>query len=107
MSFGFYVHIPYCLQRCTYCDFATYEQSQIMPPSQYFELLHEEIRQKSLCYPQGRVSTVYFGGGTPSLVPAHHIVAVLEQLTRHGFIQDRDTEITLEINPATIDEKKM
>ncbi len=107
MSFGVYVHIPYCLQRCTYCDFATYEQSQIMPPAQYFELLAQEIRQKASAFPKGHLSTVYFGGGTPSLVPAEHIVSLLGQLTSHGFTQDKSTEITIEINPATVDPKKM
>ncbi len=107
MSFGVYIHIPYCLQRCSYCDFATYEQSQILPPAQYFDLLAEEISQKASAFTEKRLSTIYFGGGTPSLVPAHHIVSVLEQLTRHGLIQDRATEVTIEINPATIDPKKM
>ena len=82
-----------------------------MPPAQYFELLVEEIRQKHLAFPSsqraGRLSTVYFGGGTPSLVPAEYIVALLEQLTSHGFVQDPQTEITIEINPATIDVRKM
>jgi oxygen-independent coproporphyrinogen-3 oxidase len=107
MSFGIYVHVPYCLQRCTYCDFATYEQSQIMPPAQYFELVQEELRQKSALLSPRKLDTVYFGGGTPSLVPAEHIVALLSSLTRHGFTLDASTEITIEINPATIDPRKM
>jgi oxygen-independent coproporphyrinogen-3 oxidase len=107
MSFGIYVHVPYCLQRCTYCDFATYEQSQIMPPEQYFSLVHEELRQKSALLSPRKLDTVYFGGGTPSLVPAQNIVAVLSLLTSHGFGLDRSTEITIEINPATIDPRKM
>lgn len=107
MSFGVYVHIPYCLQRCTYCDFATYEQSKIMPPTQYLSLLFEEIKQTHRAYPARELSTVYFGGGTPSLLPAQDIVSVLQELAKYGFSTGPQTEITIEINPATISAQKM
>ncbi len=107
MPFGVYIHIPYCLQRCTYCDFATYEQSKILPSSQYVQLLHEEIRQKHSAYPKGPLSTVYFGGGTPSLLPSSEILSILGQLANHGFTLGPQTEITIEINPATVDPKKL
>jgi oxygen-independent coproporphyrinogen-3 oxidase len=107
MSFGIYVHIPYCIQRCTYCDFATYEQFKILPPQKYVELLFEEIRQKKGYYPARPLDTLYFGGGTPSLVPAELIVAIIQELAKHGFTTGPQTEITIEINPATVDEKKL
>lgn len=107
MAFGVYVHIPYCIQRCTYCDFATYEQSKILPPDQYVELLFKEIRQKHKYYPPQSLDTIYFGGGTPSLIPAHFIVAIIKELGRFGFTTRPDTEITIEINPATINEEKL
>ncbi|MGZ3779239.1 MAG: radical SAM family heme chaperone HemW [Pseudobdellovibrionaceae bacterium] len=107
MAFGIYVHIPYCIQRCTYCDFATYEQSKILPPDQYVELLFKEIRQKHRYYHPQSLDTVYFGGGTPSLIPASLIVAILKELGRVGFTTRPDTEITIEINPATIDPEKL
>ncbi len=107
MSFGIYVHIPYCIQRCTYCDFATYEQFKILPPEKYVSLLFEEIRQKSGYYPARTLDTLYFGGGTPSLVPSELIVAIIHELAKHGFTTGPQTEITIEINPATVDEKKL
>lgn len=107
MPFGIYVHIPYCLQRCTYCDFATYEQSKIMPPAQYLNLLKEEIRQTEAAYPQKELSTIYFGGGTPSLLPAEDIVSILDALANAGFTKNQATEMTIEINPATITAQKM
>ncbi|KYG66669.1 coproporphyrinogen III oxidase [Bdellovibrio bacteriovorus] len=107
MAFGIYVHIPYCIQRCTYCDFATYEQSKILPPDQYVELLFKEIRQKHKYYPPQSLDTIYFGGGTPSLIPAHLIVSIIKELGRFGFTTRPDTEITIEINPATINEEKL
>lgn len=107
MAFGVYVHIPYCIQRCTYCDFATYEQSKILPPDQYVELLFKEIRQKHRYYTPQSLDTIYFGGGTPSLIPAHLIVAIIKELGRFGYTTRPDTEITIEINPATINEEKL
>jgi oxygen-independent coproporphyrinogen-3 oxidase len=107
MSFGIYVHIPYCIQRCTYCDFATYEQSKILPPQKYVELLFEEIRQKKGYYPARPIDTLYFGGGTPSLIPSELIVAIIQELAKHGFTTGPQTEVTIEINPATVDEKKL
>ena len=107
MSFGIYVHIPYCIQRCTYCDFATYEQFKILPPHQYVELLFEEIRQKKNYYKPRPLDTLYFGGGTPSLIPSELIVAIIQELAKHGYTTGPQTEITLEINPATVDEKKL
>ena len=78
-----------------------------MPPAQYLRLLFEEIRQLQAAYPKGVVSTVYFGGGTPSLLPAEDIVSILAELAKHGFATGPQTEITIEINPATIQESKM
>ncbi|WII73058.1 radical SAM family heme chaperone HemW [Bdellovibrio sp. 22V] len=107
MAFGVYVHIPYCIQRCTYCDFATYEQSKILPPDQYVELLFKEIRQKHRYYTPQKLDTLYFGGGTPSLIPAPLIVSIIKELGRYGYTTGPDTEITIEINPATINEDKL
>lgn len=107
MALGVYVHIPYCIQRCTYCDFATYEQSKILPPDQYVELLFKEIRQKHRYYTPQSLDTIYFGGGTPSLIPAHLIVAIIKELGRFGYTTRPDTEITIEINPATVNEDKL
>lgn len=107
MAFGVYIHIPYCIQRCSYCDFATYEQSKILPPQEYIAVLFKEIQQKHKYYPPQTLDTVYFGGGTPSLLPAPLIVSILKELGRYGFTTRPDTEITIEINPATVDEEKL
>ncbi len=106
-SFGIYIHIPYCIQRCLYCDFATYEQSQIFPPQEYIQLLVEEMRQKSNYFTAQDVDTIYFGGGTPSLVAPELIAKVLAELASLGFKPKKTAEITIEINPATITPEKM
>ena len=107
MAFGIYVHTPYCIQRCKYCDFATYEQSQILPPSDYLKLLSAEIDATKHFFPKQATDTIYFGGGTPSLLPAEQIVSVIDMLDKAGFPRGPGTEITIEINPATINEEKM
>ena len=108
--FGVYIHIPYCLQRCTYCDFATYVQTEIKPPEHYVSLVKKEVFNKRNIFKhrldQG-LDTIYFGGGTPSLIPAELIVELISELAKFGYRTRPDTEITIEINPATVDEKKL
>lgn len=105
--FGVYIHIPYCLQRCTYCDFATYVHTEIKPPEYYVALVKKEIFNKKALYPNRQLDTLYFGGGTPSLIPAHLIVELISELNKFGYTTGPQTEITIEINPATVDEKKL
>lgn len=107
MAFGIYVHIPYCLQRCTYCDFATYEKSALFPSSEYIDLVLEELSQKSGYFPARPLDTLYFGGGTPSLLPASEILSLIRALEKKGFPLKPEAEVTIEINPATVDRDKL
>lgn len=107
MAFGAYIHIPYCLQRCTYCDFATYEYSKIQPPEEYVERLKKEIVIRSQFFQQQPLDTLYFGGGTPSLIDASLIVSLIRQLEKVGFPLRPKAEVTIEINPATVSEEKL
>ena len=108
---GVYIHIPYCLQRCTYCDFATYVQTEILPPEKYIALVKQEISLRKHIFAEKfsgkNLSTIYFGGGTPSLIPAPLIIELIQELSRQGFTSGPETEITIEINPATVDPKKL
>lgn len=110
-SFGVYVHIPYCIQRCTYCDFATYEQTKILPPASYTQLLVREIEfKKAFFSPQGApraIDTLYFGGGTPSLFAIKDIVQIINALASAGYPLSPDAELTMELNPGTVDEAKL
>ena len=107
MALSVYVHIPYCLQRCRYCDFTTFEQSEILPPDKYTRWVLEEIRQRHHFWPDRKISTLYFGGGTPSLIAPEHIVAITRELANVGFTFLDDCEKTIEINPATINEDNL
>lgn len=111
-QFGVYIHIPYCIQRCSYCDFATYVQSEILVPERYVALVKEEIPLRKHYFglsqdAEKKLNTVYFGGGTPSLVSSDLIVGLISELNKHGLTTGPDAEITIEINPATIDERKL
>lgn len=102
-----YVHIPYCLQRCRYCDFTTFEQSEILPPHQYVDWVLHEIRNRRHLWPQTQIATLYFGGGTPSLIAAELILSICAELAKVGFTFKTDAEVTIEINPATLTEEKL
>lgn len=97
--------MPFCKSKCTYCDFASYPNMQGRIES-YFACLYREIeaRGKEL---KGRVfDTVYIGGGTPSFVDSKFIMGAIRQVKKF-FTLSATPEITIEINPGTLDEKKV
>jgi oxygen-independent coproporphyrinogen-3 oxidase len=107
MAFGVYIHIPYCLQICPYCDFTKYEFGKIMPPETYVETLSREIRSRAVDVPFKMIDTIYFGGGTPSLFEPSLILAILDELANAGFHRAKDAELTIEIDPATVDQSRL
>ena len=109
---SFYVHIPYCVRRCGYCDFNTYTPSELLDngtletvSGDYIDavLLELALAKKSV---QGEVPTIFFGGGTPSLLPAADLGRVITAI-RHGWQVSENCEITLEANPDSVDEVKL
>jgi oxygen-independent coproporphyrinogen-3 oxidase len=99
-SLALYLHIPFCRTRCTYCAFNTYTgQDKLIEP--YMRALAQEIRMVGDT-DRRPAHTIYFGGGTPSLVPADLIALTLAACTETFALAD-PTEITLEANPATVD----
>ncbi|MCB9027315.1 MAG: radical SAM family heme chaperone HemW [Bdellovibrionaceae bacterium] len=107
MNFGVYVHIPYCIQRCRYCDFTTFEQNSIMPPQEYLALLEKEISTRAIQISQQDLTSLYFGGGTPSLLPVNYIQKIINKLGAMGLHITDSTEVTIEINPTTVDQQKI
>lgn len=107
MSFGVYVHIPYCKQLCPYCDFSRYLIDKIMPPEKYVALLKQEISTRAAAVGPRPIQSLYFGGGTPSLFEPKLIVSVIDELANHGFSLEKNAELSIEIDPGTIDEKKL
>ncbi|HEY8489659.1 MAG TPA: radical SAM family heme chaperone HemW [Dehalococcoidia bacterium] len=100
-----YVHVPFCDVKCGYCDFNSYAGLDSLMPA-YTDALLEEIRRWS---PHARgytVHTVFFGGGTPSLLPPACLERILAAI-RDAFTLDAAPEISLEANPGTVDEGRL
>ena len=101
---GLYFHIPFCLSKCDYCDFVSF--SGLTCQKRYVNALLLDVNRKVLDFPLTTVSSIYFGGGTPSLLPASEIARILERVKKLYSIAD-GAEITLEVNPRTINEEKL
>ena len=100
-----YVHIPFCLRKCRYCDFLSAPQTDI-DRERYVKALIREIKTQKDC-PAGRpVDTVFFGGGTPSVLSADQIGRIIDAL-REVFLILPDAEVSLETNPGTADFDKL
>lgn len=99
-----YIHIPFCVKKCAYCDFLSFAADEKMKRA-YIGMLLQEIEAWQDRGDES-ISTVFFGGGTPSVLPAEAIAAVLEALKKK-FTFDRDAEITVECNPGTLTADKL
>ncbi len=98
VPYSIYLHIPFCRHRCAYCDFNTYAGQEALIPD-YVEALLAEI--ESLKSPHLPVHTVFFGGGTPSLLPPSAVARILDAIARCFHLLP-NAEITLEANPGTV-----
>ena len=108
-KFGAYVHVPFCRVRCGYCDFNTYTSTELEGASQidYIDEVEQEIALAasvlgSAGMPARQLSTVFFGGGTPTLLPVDDLVRALSSLRKTWGLSP-DAEITTEANPDSVD----
>ena len=106
-SIGIYIHIPFCKQKCKYCDFTSFSCMEDKY-DEYFKYLQQEISEKSeeLCNEKIEIDTIYIGGGTPSIVPAEYIESIIK-LISVKFNVSKNAEITIEVNPGTVDKEKL
>ena len=102
-NLGIYIHIPFCIKKCNYCDFLTIIGSDQPKTDEYVRYLCKEIILMKEYAQNKIVDTVYFGGGTPSLLSVNNINNIMNCINQH-YNLSRDAEITIEINPETIDE---
>jgi putative oxygen-independent coproporphyrinogen III oxidase len=110
---SFYVHIPYCVKRCGYCDFNTYTPAELREggtlesvSSDYIDAVIREIDLAYKQIPNANVPTIFFGGGTPSLLPPNALGRVISEI-REKWSMSSDAEITLEANPDSVDAAKL
>ncbi len=104
-TISLYLHIPFCQRKCLYCDFLSAPASEEEKKS-YVNLLLREIKEQSIFYKGYRVISVFFGGGTPSLLPSGEIGRILRQVEACFWLAE-DMEITLECNPGTVTAEKL
>lgn len=102
---GIYIHIPFCVRKCAYCDFLSAPAGE-ETRERYVDMLKEEMKACQELSEKYEVSTVFFGGGTPSLLSGDQILELLLELGRY-FPLRRETEITVECNPGTLTEEKL
>jgi oxygen-independent coproporphyrinogen-3 oxidase len=106
MKLGLYLHFPFCISKCPYCDFNSYpikEDSQI---SSYISALYREISIYSQKIKKNNIKTIYLGGGTPTILSGDQIYKILE-FCKEKFTIDKNAEITIEANPGTLDGEKI
>src|SRR5437773_642695 len=102
---GIYIHIPFCKQACYYCDF--HFSVSLQKKNDFLDALQREINlQKNYFSKSEIVSTIYFGGGTPSILSADEIKNILDEI-RKNYSVDDDSEITLEANPDDLTKEKL
>lgn len=110
-----YIHIPFCVRKCLYCDFLSFPISKGNKKTgkisgedieSYVNLLAEEIKEQSILYKNHRVISIFLGGGTPSVLEPGQIRKIIEQITALYTMSDTP-EITMEMNPGTVTEEKL
>jgi len=112
-ALSFYIHIPYCIKRCGYCDFNTYTPAELKVESTlsdvsqgYIDLLIKEIEMAREFSKATYVPTIFFGGGTPSLMEPGDLARVIEAIaTKFGL--SSDCEITMEANPDSLTKERL
>ena len=104
-SLGIYIHIPFCVRKCKYCDFLS-GPAGIETQETYIEMLLKEIEQYEELLKERQTDTIFFGGGTPSILEGDAIVRIMEKLKESGNIS-KTAEISIEANPGTVTEEKL
>lgn len=101
---GVYIHIPFCKQKCYYCDFISYSGKEGYF-DEYIKALIAEMNNFFGDY-NGEIETIYIGGGTPSIIDAKYIEKIIEVFQNKNLLKDVK-EITIEVNPGTVNEEKL
>ena len=106
MELGLYLHFPYCVAKCPYCDFNSYQLKEDNQISSYISALYQEITAYSKKLKKSNIKTIYLGGGTPTILSGAQICNILE-FCKDKFTIDKNAEITIEANPGTLDGEKI
>ena len=101
-AFGVYIHWPFCLSKCPYCDFNSHVRREPIDEARFVRAFSAEIASTAARVPGRTVSTLFFGGGTPSLMQPATVGAILDAVAKHWHVAP-DAEVTLEANPTSVE----
>ncbi|WP_185983942.1 radical SAM family heme chaperone HemW [Aureimonas mangrovi] len=104
-GFGVYVHWPFCAAKCPYCDFNSHVRHQPVDQKRYVAAFAREIAEMARRSPGQRVTSIFLGGGTPSLMEPGTVAAILEAVAANWTVED-GAEITLEANPSSVEAER-
>lgn len=105
-TLGLYVHIPFCIKKCAYCDFLSAPADEATK-KRYVEALCKEIAGYQSLTKEYELKTLYFGGGTPSVLPVELLEQIIKVIRNNFTIAMAEAEITLEVNPGTVTKEKL
>ena len=106
MKLGLYLHFPFCISKCPYCDFNSYQLKEDNQISSYISALYQEINAYSQKLKKSNITTIYLGGGTPTILSGVQIYNILK-FCKEKFTIEKNAEITIEANPGTLDGEKL
>jgi putative oxygen-independent coproporphyrinogen III oxidase len=101
-AFGIYIHWPFCLSKCPYCDFNSHVRREPIDEARFVRAFSAEITATAARVPDRTVSTIFFGGGTPSLMQPATVGAILDAIAEHWRVAP-DVEVSLEANPTSVE----
>ena len=101
---GIYIHIPFCVQKCKYCDFLSL--SQYDKENEYINCLISEIKTLSIQNSKDKITSIFIGGGTPSSIKTENIVKIFDNIYENYNV-DSNAEISIEVNPGSVDENSI
>lgn len=102
---GLYIHIPWCVRKCPYCDFNSHESQTAIPENDYITILLNDFDKDYGMCDNRNIQSIFIGGGTPSLFSAKGFERILDHLSKYGNLSS-DIEITMEANPGTAEAEK-
>jgi putative oxygen-independent coproporphyrinogen III oxidase len=105
-SFAVYIHWPFCLSKCPYCDFNSHVRREPIDEARFVRAFTAEIAATAARVPDRTVATIFFGGGTPSLMQPATVGAILDAIARHWRVAP-DVEVTLEANPTSVEATRL
>jgi oxygen-independent coproporphyrinogen-3 oxidase len=103
LPLSLYIHIPWCIRKCPYCDFNSHKSPDTLPEDEYIDALLADFSSDLIYVPQRRIHSIFIGGGTPSLLSASAFERLFNGLRQQVAFEDH-IEITLEANPGTVEQ---